>query len=206
MEKSNNKSIVILVTFIVVFITAIIVGYRLRLFLWYSNNEKEFDILVDDIRNMKEFPLEEISYQDGEIRVPQLGHNYQTGEYYILSVKYDGPKVISEEKTLIDYNVFTNKKKEIEVRIKDDINSIKNRIWTGDNKLLSYIYARWDQKGNILVYIRVNEKKSRDTEKIWVTNYVYKDKGFYDESVEPKGEYKKIKENWYIQEAKIDVG
>ena len=80
MEKSNNKSIVILVTFIVVFITAIIVGYRLRLFLWYSNNEKEFDILVDDIRNMKEFPLEEISYQDGEIRVPQLGHNYQTGK------------------------------------------------------------------------------------------------------------------------------
>lgn len=206
MKNNNNKSIIICIVCIVAIIISIIVVYRLRLLLWFADNERDFEILIEDIRNMKVYPLEEISYQDGVIKVPQLRYDYQTGEHYIISCVYDGPKLISEESVLIDYDEFANIQKEVECRIADDIDRIKKRIWTGDNKLLSCINVHWDFKGNILVYIRMKEEKIGNTEKIWVSNYVYMDKGFLDDDRKIKGNVKKIKDNWYIQERKIDVG
>ena len=37
-------------------------------------------------------------------------------------------------------------------------------------------------------------------------SYVYIEDGFSDRSVEPSGRLKKLKENWYLEEDKTDVG
>ena len=152
MKKSNSNAIVVFVIVIAVIWVAAIVCYSSRMFLWFSNNEKGFEALIDDIRIMKAYPIEKIHYQDGKFFVQQLRYDYQTDEYYIDSSAYDESDLVSEKGILIDYDEYKKKEEEVKRNIADDINSIKNRIWTGDKHLLSCIYACWDKNGMILVH------------------------------------------------------
>ena len=112
---------------------------------------------------MKAYPIEKIHYQDGKFFVQQLRYDYQTDEYYIDSSAYDESDLVSEKGILIDYDEYKKKEEEAKRYIADDINSIKNRIWTGDKHVLSCIYACWDKNGKILVHIRIAQKELRNT-------------------------------------------
>ena len=50
MKNSNSKAIVLIVIVVLLLLTAAIVGYSSRKILWLSNNEKEFEALIDDIK------------------------------------------------------------------------------------------------------------------------------------------------------------
>lgn len=206
MKKSNSKVVVLIVIVVWLLLTAAIAVYSSRKVLWLSNNEKEFDVLIDDIKIMRGFPIDSIHYQDGDISSINVRCDYSTGEYYIVSDLDDGSEGASEEKVLIDYEEYTRMEEEAELKITDDINRIKSGIWTGDEHLLSGINAYWDQNGKIIVYINMAQKELRNTEKVLASTYVYIEDGFSRLSVEPKGRLKKLKGNWYLEEHKADVG
>ena len=206
MKNSNSKAIVLIVIVVLLLLTAAMVGYSSRKLLWLSNNEKEFDALIDDIKIMRAFPIDWIHYQDGDISSLNVCCDYSTGEHYIVSDFNDRSEGASEEKLLIDYEEYKRKEEEAERKITDDINRIKDGILTGDDHLLSCINAYWDQNGKIIVYINIAQKELRNTEKVWASAYVYIEDGFSRGSVEPKGRLKKLKENWYLEERKAYVG
>ena len=205
-NNNQSKAVVIIVIVVAALWVTAIIGYGTRKVLWLSNNKQEFDALIDDIRIMSAFPIGRIHYQDGDISTTNLGCDYQTGEHYIYINSYDSSDKVSKEKATIDYDEYKKTEEEAERKITDDINRIKNRVWTGDKHFLSCINAYWDRNGKLLVYILVAQKELRNTEKVMAYSYVYIEDGFSDRSVEPSGRLKKLKENWYLEEDKTDVG